>query len=235
VSRIRLLELLGLHASATRHEIKARYRELARRFHPDVNAGDEHAHARFRAVVAAYQELLAAEVDAGATPEWATFTPPTVETERSDDLDGDSASSPRTTLRSSNDRLARRYAEARLRLDQCERTVHHAQADVREGDAKALAARKRGDDQMARHFERRVEADRSRVYALLGEISGLERELLGLAAGVTGGDGNGQATRMSSESGLDPSERLNREVQKVHDEELAALKRKYENNGSRRR
>ena len=32
----------------------------------------------------------------------------------------------------------------------------------------------------ARHFERRAEADRSRLYALLGEISGLERELRGL-------------------------------------------------------
>jgi hypothetical protein len=35
-------------------------------------------------------------------------------------------------------------------------------------------------------------------------------------------------------SELDPGERLNREVQKVHDEELAALKQKYESGGGRR-
>jgi len=62
--------------------------------------------------------------------------------------------------------------------------VHRTQAEVRDGDAKAGAARRRGNDRMARHFERRVEADRSRVYALLGELSGLERELRGLEAGL---------------------------------------------------
>lgn len=228
---MRLLELLGLHAGATRDEIKSRYRELARQFHPDVNAGDERAHARFRAIAAVYQELLTAEADGVAR---ATYTPPAVETECSDNLDGDIVSPTRAMQHSSNDGLARRYSEARSRLDQCKTMVHRAQADVRDGDAKALAARRRGDDQTARHFERRAESDRSRVYALLGEISGLERELLGLPTGPTDGDGNGQATRTSSESGLDPSERLNREVQKMHDEELAALKRKYENHGRRR-
>lgn len=70
---------------------------------------------------------------------------------------------------------------------------------------------------MARHFERRAEADRSRVYALLGELSGLERELRGLEAGP-GGDG----------------ERLNRDVRRVHDEELAALRKRYERDDSGR-
>ena len=112
--------------------------------------------------------------------------------------------------------------------------VRRAQSDVRDGDAKALAARQRGDDRTARHFERRAEADRSRLYALLGEISGLELEVRGLEAGLTGGAGEPRTTRISSGSGLDPREPLNRDVQKVHDEERAVLKKKYENDGRQR-
>lgn len=33
-------EVLGLHPSASRDETRKRYRELARRYHPDVNGGD---------------------------------------------------------------------------------------------------------------------------------------------------------------------------------------------------
>jgi DnaJ-class molecular chaperone len=58
MSRERMLELLGLGGDATTDAIKRRYRELARRYHPDVNPGDERAHARFRAILAAYQWLL---------------------------------------------------------------------------------------------------------------------------------------------------------------------------------
>lgn len=57
-SRERLLELLGLGSDATLDAVKRRYRELARRYHPDVNPGDDRAHARFRAILAAYQRLL---------------------------------------------------------------------------------------------------------------------------------------------------------------------------------
>lgn len=231
VSRVRLLELLGLHAGATRDQIKSRYRELARRFHPDVNASDERSHARFRAIVAAYHELLTNEPNEGPLHEWAAYAPPAVEAERSDDLDVESGTP--TTSRTSDGGLARRYAEARSRLDQCKRMVRRAQADVRDGDTKALAARQRGDDQTARHFERRAEADRSRLYALLGEISGLEGELRGLEAGLARGAGESRTTRISSESGLDTSEPLNTEVQKVHDEERVVLKKKYENDGRR--
>src|SRR5262249_43812890 len=126
------------------------------------------------------------------------------------------------------------HAEARSRLDLCKRIVQRAQADARDGDAKALAARKRSDDQTARHFERRAEADRSRVYALLGEISQLERELHGLEAGPPGGARDSRTAQVGSESGLGPAERLNRDVQKVHEEELATLKQTYEP-GDRRR
>jgi hypothetical protein len=232
VSRLRLLELLGLQAGATRDEIKSRYHELARRFHPDVNASDERSHARFRAINAAYHELLTDAPDEGSLPEWAAYPPAAVEAECSDDFDVVSRTP--TTSRNSDGGLTRRYAEARSRLDQCERMVRRVQVDVRDGDAKALAARSRGDEQTARHFERRAEADRSRLYALLGEISGLECELHGLEAGLAGGSGEIRTTRISSKSGLNPSEPLNREVQKVHDEERAVLKQKYESDDKRR-
>jgi curved DNA-binding protein CbpA len=230
VSRARLLELLGLQASATRAEIRSRYHELARKFHPDVNASDERSSARFRAIVAAYQQLLAEEADGGPQLESA---PPAVEPVRPDDPEIVHSRTPSRSP-SSEGGLARRHAEARSRLDLCKRIVQRAQADARDGDAKALAARKRGDDPTARHFERRTEADRSRVYALLGEISQLERELHGLEAGPSGAAGETPMGRTSSEAGLDPGERLNRDVQKVHEEELAALKQTYEN-GDRRR
>ena len=58
MSRAYLLSLFGLGADATADSIKQRYRELARRYHPDVNPNDGKAHVRFRAIVAAYQELL---------------------------------------------------------------------------------------------------------------------------------------------------------------------------------
>jgi curved DNA-binding protein CbpA len=233
VSRARLLELLGLQASATRDEIRSRYHELARKFHPDVNASDERSPARFRAIVAAYQQLLAEEADGRPLPGPAPGAPPAVETVHPDDPELVGSRTP-SRLQGSGSGLSRRHAEARSRLDLCKRIVQRAQADARDGDAKALAARKRGDDQTARHFERRAEADRSRVYALLGEISQLERELHGLEAGPSGGARASRTARMASESGLDPAERLNRDVQKVHEEELATLKQTYEP-GDRRR
>ena len=52
--------ILGVEKNATRDEIKARYRELARRYHPDVNGGDETAAWMFRAVKDAYDELSGA-------------------------------------------------------------------------------------------------------------------------------------------------------------------------------
>jgi curved DNA-binding protein CbpA len=232
VSRARLLELLGLQGSATRDEIKSRYHELARRFHPDVDANDERSHARFRAIVAAYHELLSGEPDEGSLRERAACAPPAVEAERSDDLDVESRAP--ATSRNPDGGLARRYAEARSRSDQCRRMVRRVQADVRDGDAKALAARQRGNDRTARHFERRAEADRSRLYALLGEIAELELELHGLEAGLAGGSGETRTTRISSEPRSDPGVPLKREVQKVHDEERAVLKKKYENDGRQR-
>jgi hypothetical protein len=53
------LETLGLEASATLLEIKARYKELVKRFHPDANGGDRGAEERLKQVIKAYGVLRA--------------------------------------------------------------------------------------------------------------------------------------------------------------------------------
>ena len=50
-------EILGVDATATPTEMKARYRTLARRYHPDVNDGDATAEWMFKRVSAARQQL----------------------------------------------------------------------------------------------------------------------------------------------------------------------------------
>ena len=51
------LETLGLTAKATAKEIKARYKELVKRHHPDANGGDRGSEDRFRDVLQAYRVL----------------------------------------------------------------------------------------------------------------------------------------------------------------------------------
>ena len=51
------LETLGLDVSATGAEIKARYKELVKRHHPDSNGGDRGSEDRFRDVLQAYRVL----------------------------------------------------------------------------------------------------------------------------------------------------------------------------------
>jgi hypothetical protein len=50
-------DTLGLAANATSSEIKARYKELVKKHHPDANGGDRGSEDRFRAVIQAYQLL----------------------------------------------------------------------------------------------------------------------------------------------------------------------------------
>jgi hypothetical protein len=52
-----LYEVLGLPPSATQAEIKRRYRQLAKRFHPDVAEDKSEAHARFVEIARAYHVL----------------------------------------------------------------------------------------------------------------------------------------------------------------------------------
>ena len=51
------LETLGLDANATGEAIKARYKELVKRHHPDANGGDRGSEERFREVLHAYRML----------------------------------------------------------------------------------------------------------------------------------------------------------------------------------
>lgn len=51
------LETLGLDAKATGADIKARYKELVKRHHPDANGGNRGSEDRFRDVIQAYRLL----------------------------------------------------------------------------------------------------------------------------------------------------------------------------------
>jgi DnaJ-class molecular chaperone len=54
-------QILGIGRGATDNEIKAAYRRLARRHHPDLNSGDKLAEEQFKAVQAAYAVLSVSE------------------------------------------------------------------------------------------------------------------------------------------------------------------------------
>ncbi len=51
------LDTLGLDGTASLNEIKARYKELVKRHHPDANGGDRSAEERLRKVIQAYDYL----------------------------------------------------------------------------------------------------------------------------------------------------------------------------------
>jgi curved DNA-binding protein CbpA len=51
------LDTLGLDVNATGQAIKARYKELVKRHHPDANGGDRGSEDRFREVIQAYRLL----------------------------------------------------------------------------------------------------------------------------------------------------------------------------------
>ncbi len=65
-----LYELLGLARGATLVEIKRSYKRLARKYHPDINPGDNAAEAHFKEITRAYETLSDPErrlrYDAGA-------------------------------------------------------------------------------------------------------------------------------------------------------------------------
>ncbi|MBW4580990.1 MAG: J domain-containing protein [Tildeniella nuda ZEHNDER 1965/U140] len=52
--------ILGLESGASFDAIKAAYRRLARRYHPDVNPGNQHAKEKFIELTEAYKLILAA-------------------------------------------------------------------------------------------------------------------------------------------------------------------------------
>ncbi len=51
------LDSLGLEYAATKEEIKSRYKELVKRFHPDANGGDRSREDRLTEIVNAYNHL----------------------------------------------------------------------------------------------------------------------------------------------------------------------------------
>ena len=54
-------ELLGVARTATDKAIKAAYRRLARKYHPDVNKGDKQAEEKFKEVAEAFAVLSDAD------------------------------------------------------------------------------------------------------------------------------------------------------------------------------
>jgi len=55
----RALDVLNLEAGASLHQIKTRYKELVKRFHPDANGGDRGSEERLKRVIQAYGVLRA--------------------------------------------------------------------------------------------------------------------------------------------------------------------------------
>ena len=54
----RMLAVLELAPGATRAELKARYKQLAKRHHPDLHGGDKRAEERLKLIIEAYTYLL---------------------------------------------------------------------------------------------------------------------------------------------------------------------------------
>jgi DnaJ domain len=54
----RALAVLNLEPSANLQEIKMRYKQLVKRYHPDANGGDKSAEERFKSISEAYTFLL---------------------------------------------------------------------------------------------------------------------------------------------------------------------------------
>lgn len=52
-----LYQILGVGRSASAQEIRKAYRQLARKFHPDINPGDKEAENKFKEISAAYEVL----------------------------------------------------------------------------------------------------------------------------------------------------------------------------------
>ena len=49
---------MDLDESASLQEIKMRYKQLVKRYHPDANGGDKRAEERFKSISEAYNYLL---------------------------------------------------------------------------------------------------------------------------------------------------------------------------------
>ena len=54
------LDELSLEVTATREEIKARFKDLVKKHHPDVNGGDRSSEDKLREIIVAYNYLKSA-------------------------------------------------------------------------------------------------------------------------------------------------------------------------------
>ena len=52
-------EILGLSRNASKRQIRKAYRQLAMKFHPDRNPGNPEAEEKFKALLRAYETLMA--------------------------------------------------------------------------------------------------------------------------------------------------------------------------------
>jgi len=56
---------LDLDETATLQDVKMRYKQLVKRFHPDANGGDKQAEERFKSINEAYSNLKSAGLPQG--------------------------------------------------------------------------------------------------------------------------------------------------------------------------
>ena len=56
-------EVLGVSRDATDEEIKKAYRQLAKKYHPDVNPGDKQAEEKMKEINAAYDAIKSGNAD----------------------------------------------------------------------------------------------------------------------------------------------------------------------------
>ena len=52
-----LYDILGVSKSASKDEIKSKYREMAKKCHPDLNRDDKNAEGKFKEIASAYEVL----------------------------------------------------------------------------------------------------------------------------------------------------------------------------------
>lgn len=62
VAVMKALGVLGLEDTASADDIRARYKELVKRLHPDANGGDRSREDRLREIIQAYKHLKAAKL-----------------------------------------------------------------------------------------------------------------------------------------------------------------------------